>query len=194
MMTNEEKLEPCPFCGGEPSIEEIEAHQHAFAKFMPDCPGYFYVECAPCDARRFGNTRQEAIAAWNTRHFSAIEEKYQAQIAMLRDALTILVNNTRLGCSPAFIEKLCKQSDKALSATKQSSDAFIAEIEAMAVEQAMALLFTHGEDHNWRIMSKNMGNSWSEFRKQAEQHQTKRKPCTCDGWCDGLCLEQGKQT
>ena len=52
-----EVLKPCPFCGGEATVERIGKS------------GYFYVACNMafcCDFGKF-DTEAEAIAAWNTR-------------------------------------------------------------------------------------------------------------------------------
>ena len=50
-------LEPCPFCGGEATVERIGKS------------GYFYIACNTaycCDFGRF-DTESEAITAWNSR-------------------------------------------------------------------------------------------------------------------------------
>ena len=51
-----EQLKPCPFCGGE-------------AEFIGGLPksGCDRVECTKCWAEVYGDDRDEAIAAWNTR-------------------------------------------------------------------------------------------------------------------------------
>lgn len=58
------ELLPCPFCGGEATVERIGKS------------GYFYVACNTAYCCDFGkyNTEAEAIAAWNTRYHSAFEE------------------------------------------------------------------------------------------------------------------------
>ena len=65
---------PCPFCGGEATLNER----------LRD--GYRFVECESC---AFGlcaeRTEAEAIAAWNTRTQSAAAS--DAQVAELREAL-----------------------------------------------------------------------------------------------------------
>jgi len=44
-----------------------------------------------------------------------------------------------------------------------------------AVKDAMELLLKHGEDHDWRIIAKNMGNgSWAELRNAKEVHDDQR--------------------
>jgi hypothetical protein len=59
------ELKPCPFCGGDPLLQEHEAHTHLFATFMPDHPGSWTIEC--CDVGMIKDTREEVIAAWNRR-------------------------------------------------------------------------------------------------------------------------------
>jgi Lar family restriction alleviation protein len=53
-------LKPCPFCGGEAAYRSFPDQRHIS----------HYIECAhgPCDVTLCaGNTKAEAIAAWNTR-------------------------------------------------------------------------------------------------------------------------------
>lgn len=51
-----EKLKPCPFCGGEAKLYYTEFYEE------------FAVQCTWCKADRYGYpTEQEAINAWNTR-------------------------------------------------------------------------------------------------------------------------------
>lgn len=57
-------LKPCPFCGGEAVYRSFPDQRHIS----------HYVECAdgPCDVTLCaGNTKAEAIAAWNTRAATA---------------------------------------------------------------------------------------------------------------------------
>ena len=62
----EQKLKPCPFCGGEPFINEIEPHKHYFVD-MPDYEGGAFMECTDCSCGISAKTRKEVIAAWNKR-------------------------------------------------------------------------------------------------------------------------------
>lgn len=50
-------LEPCPFCGGNAKVDDEESD---------DVGGYF-ASCTKCPVSAWGDTREEAIAAWNTR-------------------------------------------------------------------------------------------------------------------------------
>ncbi len=52
----EQKLLPCPFCGGEAEAIQVYATE-------------WYVECTKCPCTMIGGyyTEEEAIEAWNTR-------------------------------------------------------------------------------------------------------------------------------
>lgn len=63
-------LRVCPFCGGAPTLEEIPPHKHGgLARFMPDHPGSWVIEChtEDCGCGLIRETRDEVIAAWNRR-------------------------------------------------------------------------------------------------------------------------------
>ena len=60
----ENKLKPCPFCGGEGQIlyDDISDEQVTFAGLA------FEIKCKSCYAKiQRPNTRKEAIQAWNRR-------------------------------------------------------------------------------------------------------------------------------
>ncbi len=66
---DDEKLLPCPFCGGKADMEISEPHTHTFATFMPDSPGYVLVSCNGCAAAVItdGNDIDAGREAWNRR-------------------------------------------------------------------------------------------------------------------------------
>lgn len=60
-MPNEEiKLKPCPFCGGEPVLQE-----HVFHGYRSTF-GVVCLDCC-CETRQFYDTQKEAADAWNRR-------------------------------------------------------------------------------------------------------------------------------
>ena len=61
------KLLPCPCCGGEAKIHNVEPHTHILAKFMPDCKCESFIECTKCTCAMSGDTEEEVVNAWNTR-------------------------------------------------------------------------------------------------------------------------------
>lgn len=60
------ELKPCPFCGGEAFAYAIVPHKHLFVDF-PDYAGGGFVECVCCAAAVSGDTKKQAIDAWNRR-------------------------------------------------------------------------------------------------------------------------------
>lgn len=64
------ELLPCPFCGGEASVERIGGN------------GYYFVACSGlncCDSA-LADTEAEAIAAWNTRAERTCEMEYSGGV------------------------------------------------------------------------------------------------------------------
>lgn len=61
-------LLPCPFCGGEAIINDVEPHTHYIIKHMPDYLGGTFIECVACTCGIGGEEpRESIIAAWNRR-------------------------------------------------------------------------------------------------------------------------------
>ncbi len=63
---SEEKLKPCPFCGGKALINEIPPHKHILVD-LPDCEGECFIECTKCSCAISAGTKQKAISIWNRR-------------------------------------------------------------------------------------------------------------------------------
>jgi hypothetical protein len=63
---SEMKLKPCPFCGRENEVYEIEPHTHTIADFMPDHKGSFFIDCN-CGIVLVMSAKEEIITTWNTR-------------------------------------------------------------------------------------------------------------------------------
>lgn len=67
--TTREALEPCPFCGAQPTDHAIEPHSHALKLGewkMPDHTGSHVIECG-CGAGLIADTFEEVAAMWNRR-------------------------------------------------------------------------------------------------------------------------------
>lgn len=67
--TPAEPLKPCPFCGSEPIIQDIEPHAHGLViagERMPDHPGSSVIECR-CGCGLIDDDRASVIAHWNRR-------------------------------------------------------------------------------------------------------------------------------
>jgi len=63
-------LKPCPFCGADPMIHDIEPHLHRLAlageHAMPPHPGSTVIECG-CGAGLIDESREVVIERWNRR-------------------------------------------------------------------------------------------------------------------------------
>ena len=76
-------LKPCPFCGGEPMIYDIEPHKHHLVK-LPDYPGSTVIECG-CGCGLIDESRETVIERWNTRADSAaVTAEREACAAMVQ--------------------------------------------------------------------------------------------------------------
>ena len=84
--TEQVKLKPCPFCGGEPKL----------GTWATD-----YVRCTECRAEQLGLTPAEAIAAWNHRPNppspDAGERREAIETAILNANATSLMNGENIG-------------------------------------------------------------------------------------------------
>lgn len=70
MPEREARLLPCPFCGGEPVLDNlIDPDDH-------------YVNCTKCEIQTIANyTREQVIARWNTRTETATQAETIAELA-----------------------------------------------------------------------------------------------------------------
>ena len=93
------ELKPCPFCGGEPMIYDIEPYKHLLANF-PDHPGSTVIECG-CGCGLVDESRETVIERWNTRADSAAvaaeREAWKPIETAPRDGTVILLGS-RGGC------------------------------------------------------------------------------------------------
>ncbi|WP_119154185.1 Lar family restriction alleviation protein [Caldimonas tepidiphila] len=63
------QLLPCPHCGAEPLIHDIQPHAHSFnfgGWKMPDHPGSTVIECG-CGAGMIDESRERVLERWNRR-------------------------------------------------------------------------------------------------------------------------------
>lgn len=86
-------LLPCPFCGGEASADGVTRYSKHHEVWFADgtqCREAFFVNCVKCGIRNDGmvghQTRDNAIAAWNTRPPAEAQAK-------LREALERAVSD-----------------------------------------------------------------------------------------------------
>ena len=64
---SDERLKPCPFCGGKAVLHIVEPHKHELATWMPDYGGGAFIECTQCTSGMSAESEAEVIEAWNTR-------------------------------------------------------------------------------------------------------------------------------
>jgi len=70
MTSDNQTVEPCPFCGAEPAISEYALNIDGDTKFAVACDCRNAPECQAFAERyvnAHGHTKAEAIAAWNVR-------------------------------------------------------------------------------------------------------------------------------
>lgn len=71
-------LKPCPFCGTDPVMRVIPAHEHHIAVFMGKVPDTFLIECPACPAGFCSNEAEPLVKSWNTRTQSTLKESQDA--------------------------------------------------------------------------------------------------------------------
>ena len=64
-MIDEEKLKPCPFCGGKAELYESEAYN--LKTEVKEKNIRWFVMCKQCTALTCGALKKKAIEAWNRR-------------------------------------------------------------------------------------------------------------------------------
>jgi hypothetical protein len=85
-----EKLTPCPFCGGEAHLYEWNESFLAAEDAPSELLSSFHVACTQCEGGHPPSySRAEAIAAWETR------PDQEAEIKRLREALRGMVEYSR---------------------------------------------------------------------------------------------------
>ena len=89
-MDKEVKLLPCPFCGREAIIREIEPHKHYFCK-IPDYEGGTFIECSNCTCMISAETKEKAIKVWNNR------KTIEKMVEQLRDRAFERYKNIGMG-------------------------------------------------------------------------------------------------
>ena len=84
------KLKPCPFCGKEVFLLDVETRSSAYSKWDVYCRthGCFLNS----GTNNMFSSREDAIIAWNTRSDAAELTTLREQIKVLREALGWLVN------------------------------------------------------------------------------------------------------
>lgn len=77
-MTEANSLEPCPFCGGWAAIAVVPEAR--------DAPRWYYLRCPECLSETKGDKdREAAIAAWNRRAPSPLDEGVRERVARIVD-------------------------------------------------------------------------------------------------------------
>lgn len=88
-MTDDTRAEflPCPFCGGEPIVEDFAPHEHEFIS-LPEFPGTRCIDCPTCEFRIFDEDPATAHAKWNRRApaLAARVAQLEAALRSIRDA------------------------------------------------------------------------------------------------------------
>lgn len=114
------KLKPCPFCGGEASVNITKYHAESDVAKLNGQASFYGVNCVSCGADTRGlvgsKTEEEAIRAWNRRapELAAENDKLKAENARLRGALEWVLESSQLWrgtdrCESAILDEIYQE-------------------------------------------------------------------------------------
>lgn len=61
-----DKLDPCPFCSGDPILDE-HCDENSLLRDQEGSPVYFTIACPGCGIDMMAATKDEVVKKWNTR-------------------------------------------------------------------------------------------------------------------------------
>jgi Lar family restriction alleviation protein len=100
MSQNEDELKPCPFCGGEATIDKLNDSDYLEEYNQRWDKDEYHARCSGCNALigPFDDEKQ-AVLEWNTRHESAELATAEAMASAIR-----LFYDTKhlVDCGPSF--------------------------------------------------------------------------------------------
>lgn len=162
------ELPLCPFCGGKPILNHIEAHTHHLTfngqPIMSDYPGSWTIEC--CDVGMIKDTREEVIAAWSRRAAPPAQAQPSRQV----------LNE--------FIEKFCLGKPE-LIATAQSAFYAFTQLapnqeaaHAVGVEQEVPKIWYMRDNHTFRQLPENVDAALRDIAEELDAGYTSGMLCT----------------
>jgi Lar family restriction alleviation protein len=103
---NNEKLKPCPFCGGEAEVKRGEIWLYNGNRYDPMNWNGWIVSCKNCNHIEEGVEKSEAIAAWNRRETGRITEETRGKATLtLPDGKEVHVYETPDPFSPLTLDE-----------------------------------------------------------------------------------------